>query len=122
VLGLFGGKDWNVVGIIFERPDLYRVNANRGKGGQATTIRDAVKGHDRTIVWAVFDQKGGLLECHPGPGAKHVPASVVTQLTREIGTNATVREVLLPLEKGKETKLSKPLVWQGYPPKPEHRS
>jgi hypothetical protein len=73
-------------------------------------------------VWAVFDQKGGLLECQPGPGAKHVPASVVTQLTREIGTNATVREVLLPLEKGKETKLSKPLVWQGYPPKPEHRS
>ena len=69
MLGLFGGKDWNVVGIIFERPDLYRVNANRGKGGQATTIRDAVKGHDRTIVWAVFDQKGGLLECQPGPGA-----------------------------------------------------
>ena len=42
MFGLFGGKNWNVVGIIFERPDLYRVNGNRGKGGSAKTMRDVL--------------------------------------------------------------------------------
>jgi hypothetical protein len=121
MLGLFGGKDWNVVGIIFERPDLYRVNGNRGKGGEATKIRDAVKGHERTIFWAVFNQKGAFLEGAPGQGAANVPAPVIQKLTREMATLSTVREVLDTLEKGKESKVAKPLAWTGYPPKPEHR-
>ena len=54
MFGLFGGKDWNVVGIIFERPDLYRVNGNRGKGSEAKTIREAVKAPSRPIFWAII--------------------------------------------------------------------
>jgi len=122
MLGLFGGKDWNVVAIIFERPDLFRVNGNRGKGGEAVKIRDAVKGHERTIFWAVFDQKGAFLEGATGQGATNVPSPVVQKLTREMATLSTVREVLAILEKGKEAKVAKPLAWGGYPPKPEHRA
>ena len=61
-MGWFGSKDWNVVAIIFERSDLYPVNGNRGRGGEATTIRYALKQHPRTIFWGVFDQKGAFLE------------------------------------------------------------
>lgn len=120
MFGLFGGKDWNVIGIIFERPDLYRVNGNRGKGGDAKSIRDAVKGHARTIFWCVFDQKGAFLEGEQGQGANHIPPQIVQRLVREVATNPTVREVLAVLEKGKESKISKQLVWTGYPPKPDH--
>jgi len=121
MLGILGGKDWNVVGIIFERPDLYRVNGNRGRGGDARTIRDNVRQHARTIFWAVFDQKGALLESAPGPGATSVPAVVLQRLVREAIANPTVREVLKLLESGKESKVSKPLVWGGYPARTETR-
>lgn len=120
MFGLFGGKDWNIVAILFERPDLYSVNGNRGKGGAAKTVRDAVKVHARTIFWAVFDQKGAYLEGETGPGAVNVPNNVVQKLVREVATNPTVREVLGILEQGKQPKVSKQLVWNGYPPKPDH--
>lgn len=114
-MGLFGSKDWNIVAIIFEKADLYRVNGNRGKGGSATTIRDNVKGHPRTIFWAVFDQKGGFLEGQPGSGQTSIPPKCLSQLIREVHTNQTVRQVLAILEKGEVDKISKPLVWNGYP-------
>jgi hypothetical protein len=120
-MGLFGSKDWNIVGIIFERPDLYRVNGNRGKGGNATTIRDNVKKHPRTIFWAVFDQKGAYLEGEPAAGANAIAATTLQRLIREVAMNPTVREVLKFLEQGKEDKISKPLVWQGYPAKGESK-
>ncbi|MGQ0633799.1 MAG: hypothetical protein ACT4QC_04250 [Planctomycetaceae bacterium] len=117
-MGLFG-KDWNIVAIIFERSDLYRVNGNRGKGGNATAIRDNVKAHARTIFWGVFDQKGAYLEGAPGPGAVSIPAATLQQLIREMAANPTVREILKTLEQGKEDKASKALVWSGYPVKAE---
>jgi hypothetical protein len=120
-MGLFGSKDWNVVGIIFERADLFRVNGNRGKGGEAKTIRDNVKKHPRTIFWGVFDQKGGFLEGEPGPGATSIPATTLQRLVREVAANPTVREVLSTLEKGTTDKVSKTLVWNGYPAKGETR-
>lgn len=113
-MGLFG-KDWNIIAIIFEKADLYRVNGNRGKGGDATKIRDNVKGHPRTIFWAVFDQKGAFLEGQPGPGQTSIPTKCLAQLIREVHTNQSVRAVLASLEKGEADKLSKPLVWTGYP-------
>ncbi len=118
-MGLFGSKDWNVIGIIFEKPDLYRVNGNRGKGGDATTIRDNVKNHPRTIYWAVFNQKGAFLEGGPGKGATSIPAVAVTRLVREIPMNPTLRQILEQLEKGELDKASKALVWAGYPTKSE---
>lgn len=117
-MGWFGGgKDWNIIGIIFEKPDLYRVNGNRGKGGDATSIRDNVKKHPRTLYWAVFDQKGSLLESGEGAGVTAVPAVLVQKLGREIHTNGTVRQVLAVLEQGKTDKAAKALEWGGYPAK-----
>jgi hypothetical protein len=120
-MGWFGSKDWNVIGIIFERHDLYRVNGQRGRGGEATTIRDAVKKHPRTIFWGVFDQKGAFLEGAAADGAKSVSPTALQQLVREVAANPSVREVLATLEAGKEDKVSKPLVWNGYPAKGVNR-
>ncbi|MBS0263490.1 MAG: hypothetical protein JSS02_16235 [Planctomycetes bacterium] len=116
-MGWFGSKDWNVVAIIFERGDLFRVNGQRGRGGSATTIRDAVKQHPRTILWGVFDQKGAHLESAPGPGSKSIATATLQQLIRDFAANPSVREILQILETGKEDKVSKPMVWSGYPVK-----
>jgi len=120
-MGWFGSKDWNVIAIIFEKADLYRVNGNRGRGGEATTIRDAVKQHPRTIFWGVFDQKGSFLEGGPAQGAQSISTTALQRLVREVAANPSVREVLAILEAGKEDKVSKPLVWNGYPAKGEAR-
>ena len=115
-MGLFGGKDWNVIAIIFEKADMYRVNGNRAKGGEATTVRDNVKKHARTLFWATFDQKGKYLEGGMGPGVNSVSTTILNRLVREVPANPSVREILALLEKG-EPKVSKPLVWGGYPVK-----
>ncbi len=65
MFGLFGGKDWNVLAVIFERPDLYTVSGQRVKGGAAEKARDGASAHPRTIFWAVFDQKGKFLQGGP---------------------------------------------------------
>lgn len=113
------GKDWNVVGIIFERPDMYRVNGTRAKGGEATTVRDNVKKHSRTLFWGAFDQKGAYLEGGPGPGAPSISSATLQKLVREVVANPTVLEVLKTLESGTEKSTSKILVWNGYPAKGE---
>ncbi|HVW02065.1 MAG TPA: hypothetical protein VHB77_17070 [Planctomycetaceae bacterium] len=114
-MGLFGGKDWNIIAIIFERPDLFRVNGNRGKGKEADTMRDGAKNHNRTIYWAVFDQKGGFVEGDPGAGQGSIPLASLKQLMKDIPMNRTVRDMLAELEQGKTTKASKALEWAGYP-------
>lgn len=114
-MGLFGGKDWNIIAIIFERKDLYRVNGNRGKGSDAVKARDGAKNHPRTIYWAVFDQKRMFLEGEPGLGQSMVPESVIQKLKRELHTNPTVVQVLSVLEKGETPMIAKPLLWSGYP-------
>ena len=116
-MGWFGSKDWNIIAVIFERPDLFRVNGNRGRGGEATTIRDAVKKHPRTIFWGVFDQKGEYLDGGPAAGSQSISTATLQRLVREVAANPSVREVLAALEAGKEVKVSKPLVWNGYPAK-----
>lgn len=118
-MGWFGSKDWNVVAVIFERPDLYRVNGNRGRGGEATTMREAAKKHPRTIFWGVFDQKGAFLEGGPAAGSHSISPTTLQRLVREVAANPSVREVLAVLESGTESKVSKPLVWNGYPAKGE---
>jgi hypothetical protein len=118
-MGWFGGKDWNVIAIIFERRDMYRVNGQRGKGGDATKCRDGAKNHERTIYWAVYDQKRAFVEGGVGNGEKMVHPDTVIRLKRELSTNATVTSVLGALERKEEQKTSKPLVFGGYP-KPLH--
>lgn len=111
----FGSKDWNVVAILFERADIYRVNANRAKGGSATKTRDGAKRHDRTIFWAVFDQNRKFVEGGPGRGATLVPKEVVQRLERELVGIGTVSSILDSLESGEHEKAAKKLDWRGYP-------
>ena len=122
MFGLFGGKDWNVIAVIFQRRELYQVSGQRSKGSAAGKTRDGAKGHPRTIYWAVFDQKGGFKEGGQGPGAIQVPGEVVKKLERELAMNRTVQEVLKALETRQSDKLAKPLAWNGYPPKAMHGS
>ncbi len=116
MFGLFG-KDWNVVAVMFERSDLYRVNGQRAKGSAATKARDGARLHERTIMWAVFDQKGVLLESGEGPASMQIGAKVVQQLQRELRTNRTILDIMKALETKESANLSKPLVWTGYPRK-----
>jgi hypothetical protein len=118
-MGLFGGKDWNIVVVMFERPDLFRVNAQRAKGSTAVTVRDTAKKHDRTIFCAVFDQKGAFLEGEQGPGTRSIDTATLQRLIRELPSNPGVREILSTLEKGTKDKVSKALEWNGYPVKSE---
>jgi hypothetical protein len=116
-MGLFGGKkDWNVIAVLFETRNMFRVNGNRGKGSAAKAIRDGAKQHDRTIFWAVFDQKGAFVEGKPGAGHKHIPRATLTKLARELPMLKTVRGVLSLLESGKTDKAAQVLDWDGYPP------
>ncbi len=114
-MGLFGGKDWNVIAVIFEKKDLYRVNGNRAKGNEAVKARDGAKSHPRTLYYAVFDQKRSFLEGDVGKGLNQVPLDVLDRLKRELGTNATVLTILRLLEKGETNMAAKPLAWDGYP-------
>ena len=120
-MGWFGTKDWNVVAIIFESREMYRVNGQRAKGGMATKVRDNTKNHERTIYWAVFDQKRAFLEGDVGRGQTTVSPEIVQRLKRELSTNITVRQILEKLERGELANAAKPLVWAGYP-KSEQKS
>jgi len=114
-MGFFGGKDWNIIAIIYERKDLFRVNGNRSKGGDAVKARDGAKTHPRTIFWAVFDQKRGFLEGEAGKGQQLVSDQVLQRLKKELPTNPTVNHILGLLEKGQLPMAAKPLIWNGYP-------
>lgn len=117
-MGLFdalSGKDWNVIAVIFEKKDMYRVNGNRSKGSEAVKARDGAKTHPRTIFWAVFDQKRAFLEGDFGKGLDQVPREVSERLRRELPKNETVQNILRILEGGSLNKAAKPLVWSGYP-------
>lgn len=120
MFGLFGGKDWNVLAVIFERRDLYKVSGQRAKGGAAEKARDGAKAHPRSIYWAVFNQKGSFQEGGPGAGSLQVPGDVLKRLEREIATNRTVQEILKSLETRETDKVAKPLAWHGYPPRQMH--
>ena len=121
MFGFFSSKNWNVIAIMYEKADLYRVNGNHGKGSNAVKIRDNVKNHDRTIYWAVFDQKGGFLEGQAGPGQGLIAQPALQRLVKELPTNQTVRQVLSILEEGTLEKAAKPLRWGGYPVKPDEQ-
>ncbi|HEX5442168.1 MAG TPA: hypothetical protein VFW87_00005, partial [Pirellulales bacterium] len=114
-MGLLTGKDWSIIAITFERATLYRVNGNRKKGSGAVTIRDNAKRHARTIYWAVFDQKGKLLESEAGPGTSLVTPAIAERLAREIATNEAVQEVLEALRGVNIDKAARVLAWDGYP-------
>lgn len=113
-MGLFGKKkDWNVIAVIFESKGLFRINGNRAKGGTAETVRDGSKNHERTVFWAVFDQKRAFLEGGPGAGANLVSRDLLAKLTRELPKIQTVQDILATLEGGKTDKVAK--AWNSGP-------
>lgn len=117
---LLGKKDWNVIAIMFETREVYRVNGNRCKGEEATKARDGARRHERTIFWAVFDQKRAFLEGDAGAGQTMIPPDVVERIKRDLPKLQTVQTVLAVLERGESKGISKQLVWSGYPPKAPH--
>lgn len=117
-MGWFGGKDWNVIAVIFEKKDSYRVNGNRAKGNEAVKARDGAKTHARTIFYAVFDQKRAFLEGDFGRGVENIPRDAAEKLKRELPKNETVQNILRILESGSLPMAAKPLIWDDYP-KPE---
>ncbi len=120
MFGIFGGKDWNVVAVIFERRDLYQVSGQRAKGGAAEKTRNGARAHPRCIYWAVFNQKGAFLSGGPGAGSLQVPGDVIKKLEKDIANNRSVREVLKGLETKQADRIGKALVWTGYPPREPH--
>lgn len=111
----FSSKDWNIIAVIFERKDMYRVNGNRAKGSEAVKARDGAKTHSRTIFYAVFDQKRAFVEGEFGKGYENVPRDVADRLKRELPKNETVQNILRILEGGSLKQAAKPLHWDGYP-------
>lgn len=109
------GKDWNVLALTFERSDLFRINGNRTKGRDASKIVENVKRHARTIYWAIFNQKGKLLESGPGPFSGSVPAATLERLARELVKNETILGVLAQLQKGESDKAAKIFSWGDEP-------
>jgi len=122
MFGLFGGKDWNVLAVIFERRDLYQISGQRVKGAAAEKARDGAKAHPRAVYWAVFNQKGAFQAGGPGAGSMQVPGDVLKKLERELASNRTVQEILKGLETRQSDKIAKPLAWHGYPPRQMHGS
>jgi len=119
-MGWFGSKDWNVVAVIFERSDLYRVKRQPGQGrGRHDHSRRGQK-HPRTISGRCSTRrertwKGGRRRLQVDPARR-------TAAPRPRSRRQSFRrEVLATLESGKEDKWSKPLVWNGYPAKGEVR-
>ncbi|MBM81533.1 MAG: hypothetical protein CMJ78_13210 [Planctomycetaceae bacterium] len=104
-------EDWNIVGIIFERKGHYRVNGNRARGKNAKKARQGVEKHSRTVFWAVFDQKGKLLESGLGGGQHEVDPQVIEDLKKEIHNNRSIFRVLQTLESGRTENAAKPFEW-----------
>lgn len=100
-MALFG-KDWNVLTLTFERADLLRVNGNRTKGLDANKIRDNARRHARTVYWAVFNQKGNVIEAEAGPGIERIPKPAAERLEKEWLKHECVKAVLELLQKGEQ--------------------
>ena len=114
-MGWFQRNDWNVIAVIFEKKDLFRINGNRTKGSAAKTTRDGAIHHNRTIYWAVFDQNRAFIEGGEGAGKSLVSPRTINELKKVLPTNQTIQYVLSVLESGKSDKAAKPLQWNGYP-------
>lgn len=95
-------KDWNVLTLTFERADLLRVNGNRTKGLDANKIRENARRHARTVYWAVFNQKGNVIEAEAGPGIERVPKSAAERLEKDWLKHECVKAVLELLQKGEQ--------------------
>jgi hypothetical protein len=118
-MGLFSRKDWNVIAVIFERHGVFQINGQRVKGNAADKARDGAKSHPRSVFWAVFDQKGAILESGPGAGVNNVATDVFKKLQRELPFNKTVQEVLKSLETGAESMLARSMSLSGPAPSTE---
>jgi hypothetical protein len=104
-MGLFGGgKDWNVIGVLFEKKGHLQINGNRAKGPNAEKVRDAVKRHSRSVFWAIFDQKRAFVEGGAGAGKEFVSLEAYQYIERNLAKAKPVAQILTMLEQGKTDK------------------
>jgi hypothetical protein len=104
-MGLFGGgKDWNIIGVLFEKKGQVQINGNRAKGGNAEKVRDAVKRHPRAVFWAVFNQKRTFVEGGTGAGKEFVSIESLQYIERNLVKAKPVAQILALLEQGKTDK------------------
>jgi hypothetical protein len=104
-MGLFSsGKDWNVIGVLFEKKGHLQINGNRAKGSNAEKVREAVKKHPRSVFWAVFDQKRAFVEGGPGAGKEFVTLEALQYVERNLAKAKKVAQILTLLETGKTDK------------------
>ncbi len=104
-MGLFGGgKDWNVIGVLFEKKGHVQINGNRAKGANAEKVRDAVKRHPRAVFWAVFNQKRTFVEGGPGRGQGIRLDRGLSVHRTQSGESQAVAQILTMLEQGKTDK------------------
>jgi hypothetical protein len=73
-------------------------------------MRDNAKRHARSVYWAVFDQKGRLLEGDFGPGRALIPVPQLEKLASEVIESQSVQSVLEVLRNGSSDKAAK--LWQ----------
>src|ERR1700722_18640433 len=99
-----GGKDWNVIGVLFEKKGHVQINGNRAKGANAEKVRDAVKRHPRAVFWAVFNQKRTFVEGGSGAGKEFVSLESFQYIERNLVKAKPVAQILAMLEQGKTDK------------------
>jgi len=104
-MGLFGGgKDWNVLAILFEKKGHFQINGNRAKGPNAEKVRDLARRHSRSVFWAVFNQKRAFVEGGEGAGREFVSLETYQHIERHLAKTKGVQQVLALLEKGQTDK------------------
>ena len=116
----FGGKESNLVVVMYEGPNRLRLNGNRKKGKEASAAKKGAVSHDRTVCWIEFSQGGMRLDEGAGPAAVKIGDAEVKRLLRELPLTTACKDMLRELEGGQD-RSAKILAWQSASaaPKPK---
>ncbi len=107
----FGGKESNIVVVMFEGPGRLRLNGNRKKGKEVESVKKNASAHDRTVCWIEFSQTGMRLDEAVGPAAAKVGADEAKRLLKDLPLTTACKEMLRELEGGQD-RSAKILAWQ----------
>ena len=107
----FGGKESNIVVVMYEGPNRLRLNGNRKKGRDLAVAKKAAAAHDRTVCWIEFSQGGARLDQGIGPAAAKIGDAEANRLLKDLPLSTACKEMLRDLEGGHE-KSAKIMNWQ----------
>jgi hypothetical protein len=116
----FGGKETNLVVVMYEGPSRLRLNGNRKKGKEADAAKKGAAAHDRTVCWIEFSQGGMRVDEGKGPAAAKVGEDEVKRLLKELPLTTACKEMLRELEGGQD-RSAKIFAWKdpNATPKPK---